>query len=1140
MKTYYSCVVDVNPKFHYQSWLLVHSLIEMANVSPQNIWIHYIVGVDVTFLEKLRSLGVQLKEIDSFGDGKYCNKIAQLSNESLKEADLVILMDTDMIVTQQISGEINFNCVSGKIVDYPNPEISVLNKIFSEAGIEEQLAPIKTDFSEDLTYAGNYNGGLYVIPKIYLGEIYTSWKKWALWLLETRFLHDVDKGIHVDQVSFCMTVHEKKIPIEHLHKKYNFPTHIDYFKDIEPAIIHYHWELDATGLLKTDLNSTKEYRESIRKVNALIQRHFDNEIFWNYRYSVHPELGSGVGSRGNNLDTKRDYLRRLKIEDHSVLDIGFGDLELMKEFNIKSYVGIDSSDEAITLARNIRDDWKFIRAGSISNNEIPYQDYVTCFDVLIHQKNSKDFNDLISLMVNKTKKRLLVSGYTSKEKHHDTNHMLSFHQSLSKTLNNSKKFNSVIKLFRINDTDYYSCDVHFDKEFWKTFFYNLIIDKMPDLKGKRIYLHIGTPKSGTSSLQKYLYDNREELYEQRILYPEYTSNYKHQSLVSAMLNNDWMSFMHFFEKIQENLSNTDTIIISSEGFYNYTSEFSEVGKLFWMAIREIVDLKVVVYLRKQAEFLESFYRQCIINPKTKDNLYGSELDINNFAKLDRVIGNLDYESTLNTWCDIVGEHNLILRPYQENISLDFLEVLKINNIGLKDIQRQNQSLPPIAIELIRRCNGFLDENSQQLLVNEVKGLYLSNKANNDPFVNSEMKEIIKTKYAEGNKRLAIKWPSISNSLIDINGNKRVEKKFNSERSLPLLKKKFSYKKWINKMYDYYIIRTSGLFDNQYYLHKNPDVKESGTNPIIHYIRHGVIENRDPSKVFDTNYYKRKNKDVVDAGLNPFVHYIRFGKYEGRSPNNDVIDTDLITNQAMGSSKAPNDMSSDDFERALNDVEYPKEFIDVVKASRETFGWYTKHYPRIHEYPWLLNKLSGDISGKKIADFGAGLSPMPIIFAEYGAIVTTIDNHTLIREANDLVKANEWGFLNYAKINSNITSLNLSMNEYTFSNDNFDVWYSISVIEHLPADVRRQILTLMQESLKNNGRLLLTIDLVKGTNKLWNYSEGKEIEEAQLHGNFSDIQKELTQLGFLITETQIIRLPDSERVDLGIIDAILSN
>ena len=239
-----------------------------------------------------------------------------------------------------------------------------------------------------------------------------------------------------------------------------------------------------------------------------------------------------------------------------------------------------------------------------------------------------------------------------------------------------------------------------------------------------------------------------------------------------------------------------------------------------------------------------------------------------------------------------------------------------------------------------------------------------------------------------------------------------------------------------------------------------------------------------------------------------------------------------------STGAPNDMAADVLESAWQRVEHPDEFIECVSVSRKIFGWYTKHYPRIFEYPWLLNRLKGDLRGTKIAELGAGLSPLPVILAGRGAIVTTVDNHPNVRNKADLFHANEWGFFDYSQIHGSIVSLNITMDENTFAERTFDVWYSVSVLEHVPAEVRRKLFAWIRRSLKPEGRFLLTVDLVKNTNLLWNFSEGVMVEDHERHGTLQDLENELKSLGFKIRENRSLSMPDTERVDIALIDASL--
>jgi glycosyltransferase involved in cell wall biosynthesis len=84
-----------------------------------------------------------------------------------------------------------------------------------------------------------------------------------------------------------------------------------------------------------------------------------------------------------------------------------------------------------------------------------------------------------------------------------------------------------------------------------------------------------------------------------------------------------------------------------------------------------------------------------------------------------------------------------------------------------------------------------------------------------------------------------------------------------------------------------IIRNSGLFDRDYYLRVYPDVQSSNQNPIMHYIKTGWREGKNPSEDFNTHFYLRENKDVRHSEMNPLVHYIKYGRVENRPPNSSL-------------------------------------------------------------------------------------------------------------------------------------------------------------------------------------------------------------------------------------------------------------
>ncbi len=78
-----------------------------------------------------------------------------------------------------------------------------------------------------------------------------------------------------------------------------------------------------------------------------------------------------------------------------------------------------------------------------------------------------------------------------------------------------------------------------------------------------------------------------------------------------------------------------------------------------------------------------------------------------------------------------------------------------------------------------------------------------------------------------------------------------------------------------------LIRTE--FSVVHYLSENPDVAESGVDPVEHYFHTGWREGRNPNKQFDTRYYLGANEDVRTSEINPFWHYLVAGRAEGRAP-----------------------------------------------------------------------------------------------------------------------------------------------------------------------------------------------------------------------------------------------------------------
>ena len=69
---------------------------------------------------------------------------------------------------------------------------------------------------------------------------------------------------------------------------------------------------------------------------------------------------------------------------------------------------------------------------------------------------------------------------------------------------------------------------------------------------------------------------------------------------------------------------------------------------------------------------------------------------------------------------------------------------------------------------------------------------------------------------------------------------------------------------------------------------------------------------------------------------------------------------------------------------------------------------------------------------------------------------------------------------------------------------FDGVYSVSVIEHIPSAQRRLLLADIAARTRLGGTVVLTIDLVRGAEHLWNRNLGIVVEDPALHGTLDDV------------------------------------
>lgn len=250
-KTLFSCVLDYNPNMALQSYIWLNSLLEYP-IHPHQIYIHLVSGAPDAFLEYLNELEINVIRKSTFDNrNKYCNKLIQLETFiGLEDYDYVFLMDCDTAVVDLENVDLTEE-VYAKIVDFPNPPLPILQRIFDEN--ELQLKPVETTFpikGEQVTDWNNCNGGLYVIKNDFLKTLAPQWIHYAKKCMEQEILFTPTYSKHADQVGFALALTSLNKKVTHLGIEWNYPTHVKTEMDIQPRILHFHGEVKNDLTLK--------------------------------------------------------------------------------------------------------------------------------------------------------------------------------------------------------------------------------------------------------------------------------------------------------------------------------------------------------------------------------------------------------------------------------------------------------------------------------------------------------------------------------------------------------------------------------------------------------------------------------------------------------------------------------------------------------------------------------------------------------------------------------------------------------------------------------------------------------------------------------------------------------------------------
>jgi hypothetical protein len=244
-----------------------------------------------------------------------------------------------------------------------------------------------------------------------------------------------------------------------------------------------------------------------------------------------------------------------------------------------------------------------------------------------------------------------------------------------------------------------------------------------------LYLHIGTEKTGTTAIQRFMADNRARLRDAGVLYPETLGDGSQKALTVLGQDKDvsrslWrlvgISSAAELDTLENNVraglelemrAGFSKIVLSSEHCSSRLREESEVGRLRDF-LEPIFDrIRIVVYLRRQDDFLLSSYSTSVKTGHTH------LLSLPGPKGMHR---RYDFDALLSRWAKSFGRENIICRKYERaslvggDILDDFMDATGIDaGGGYRKPPNLNESLDADALEFLRLLNSHLDGETRR-------------------------------------------------------------------------------------------------------------------------------------------------------------------------------------------------------------------------------------------------------------------------------------------------------------------------------------------------------------------------------------------------------------------------------------------
>lgn len=250
----------------------------------------------------------------------------------------------------------------------------------------------------------------------------------------------------------------------------------------------------------------------------------------------------------------------------------------------------------------------------------------------------------------------------------------------------------------------------------------------------KAYLHIGTEKTGSTTIQDFINNNHKILQEQ--IYIPHSLGYNHWPLAvlayddnkidSFKITNNLLDKEEFnkykttlFNNLKLELEGKTNILFTSELIHSRLNTKEEIQKLKKILIQlGINKFKIIVYLREQGDLINSLFSEAIkwseINEDfdftLKDN-YKLEYEEGYKKNITHFQFICDHKNTIQNWQDVFGQENIAATIFDKkyfkdnDLITDFLDKINIknNNAFIKN-KNSNKSLDIYGVDLLLYIN----------------------------------------------------------------------------------------------------------------------------------------------------------------------------------------------------------------------------------------------------------------------------------------------------------------------------------------------------------------------------------------------------------------------------------------------------